>query len=80
MAGASYCLTDNIDLDLGYRFTRVEGGKMFELNPRVGPGFDKGMNVHEVRAGLRYNFGGNNRAGCGEQMAYVPPEPAPVYK
>jgi opacity protein-like surface antigen len=80
MAGASYCLTNNIDLDLGYRFTHVEGGKMFELNPNVGPGFDKGMNVHEVRAGLRYNFGGSNRDGCGEQMAYVPPEPAPVYK
>jgi opacity protein-like surface antigen len=81
MAGASYCLTNNIDVDVGYRFTHIQGGRMFEFDPTSsGPGFDKGMNVHEVRAGLRYNFGGNNRAGCGEQMAYVPPEPAPVYK
>jgi opacity protein-like surface antigen len=80
MAGASYCLTQNLDLDVGYRFTHIEGGRMFQFAPNVGPGFDDGMNVHEVRAGLRYNFGGNNRAGCGEQIAYVPPEPAPVYK
>ena len=37
------------------------------------------MNVHEVRAGLRYNFGGNDGDGCGEQVAYEP-GPAPVYK
>jgi opacity protein-like surface antigen len=80
MAGASYCLTNNLDLDVGYRFTHVQGGKMFGYANNVGPGYDKGMNVHEVRAGLRYNFGGNNRDGCGEQMAYVAPEPAPVYK
>jgi opacity protein-like surface antigen len=80
MAGASYCLTHNLDLDVGYRFTHIQGGKMFGYANNVGPAYDKGMNVHEVRAGLRYNFGGSNRDGCGEQMAYVPPEPAPVYK
>lgn len=83
MAGASYCLTHNLDLDIGYRFTHIQGGKMFgyAATPDVGPGYDKGMNVHEVRAGLRYNFGGNGGGdGCGEQVAYAPPEPAPVYK
>src|SRR5690606_10112254 len=30
MAGASYCLTENLQLDAGYRFTRIEGGRMFE--------------------------------------------------
>jgi opacity protein-like surface antigen len=80
MAGASYCLTHNIDLDIGYRVTHIQGGKMFGYANNVGPGYDKGMNVHEVRAGLRYNFGGNDGDGCGEQMAYVPPAPAPVYK
>jgi opacity protein-like surface antigen len=77
MAGASYCLTHNIDLDVGYRFTHIEGGRMFEFANNVGPGFDRGMNVHEVRAGLRYNFGGNDGDGCGEQVAYGS---APVYK
>jgi len=80
MAGASYCLTHNLDLDVGYRFTHINGGKMFGYANNVGPAYDKGMNVHEVRAGLRYNFGGSDRDGCGEQTAYMPPEPAPVYK
>jgi opacity protein-like surface antigen len=85
MAGASYCLTHNVDVDLGYRFTHITSGRMFEeyapdgTDIGVGPGFDGGMNVHEVRLGLRYNFGGNNGDGCGEQVAYEP-APAPVYK
>jgi hypothetical protein len=53
---------------------------MFQYAPVAGPGFDRGMDIHEVRAGLRYNFGGNDSNGCGEQVAYQPPEPAPVYK
>lgn len=76
MAGASYCLTDNLDLDLGYRFTRIEGGRMFNFDEGVGPGFDHGFNVHEVRAGLRYSFGAG-ATGCGEQMAAYD---GPVYK
>jgi opacity protein-like surface antigen len=80
MAGASYCLTHNLDLDVGYRYTRVSNGRMFQYAPVAGPGFDRGMDIHEVRAGLRYNFGGNDSNGCGEQVAYQPPEPAPVYK
>src|SRR5690606_10999809 len=61
MAGASYCLTENLQLDAGYRFTRIEGGRMFEESGLgVGPGFDDGCNVHEVRAGLRYALGGSS--------------------
>ncbi|QDY99946.1 porin family protein [Nitratireductor mangrovi] len=79
MAGASYCVTDNILLDAGYRFTHVNGGRMFEYAPIAGPGFDEGFDVHEVRAGLRYQFGGSSR--CAPPIAYEPPpiEP-PVYK
>lgn len=82
MAGASYCLTRNLDLDLGYRFTHINGGRMFEFAPDAGPGFDHGINTHEVRAGLRYRFGGSSgRPGCDEPVvAYEPPAPAPVYK
>lgn len=83
MAGASYCLTNNLDLDVGYRFTRISGGRMFDYGSGVGPGFDDGFDVHEVRAGLRYTFGGRGRGGCGqsETVAYQPPtDDKPVYK
>jgi opacity protein-like surface antigen len=83
MAGASYCLTNNLKADLGYRYTNIAGGRMFsQYAPDgtflgVGPGRDRGFHAHEVRAGLRYHFGGDN--GCGSyEMAYQP-EPA-VYK
>ena len=71
MAGTSYCLTDKLKLDVGYRYSHINGGRMFELAPvagSAGPGFDDGFNVHEVRAGLRYQFGGDpdapRRAGA----------------
>lgn len=76
-AGASYCLTRNLDVDVGYRFSHINGGRMFELDAGggAGPGFDRGLNVHEVRGGLRYSFNGNSK--CDEpQVAY---EPEPVY-
>lgn len=80
MAGTSYCLTDNLKLDVGYRYSHVNGGRMFELAPVVGigagPGFDNGFNVHEARAGLRYEFGDS---GC-SQPAPEPYQPEPVYK
>ncbi len=79
MAGASYCLTDNLKLDAGYRFSHINGGRMFEYaTPTLGgigagPGYDKGFDTHEVRAGLRYQFGG--RSDCSVPEPYVPPEP-----
>ena len=80
MAGTAYCLTDSLKLDVGYRFSHINGGRMFELapvtGPGAGPGFDDGFNVHEARAGLRYQFGGDT--GCGVPPA--PYEPEPVYK
>jgi opacity protein-like surface antigen len=79
MAGTSYCLTDNLKMDVGYRYTNIEGGRMFELapatGPGAGPGFDDGFNVHEARAGLRYDFGSN---GCAPAPEPVPYEPEPV--
>ncbi|MEQ1952740.1 outer membrane protein [Mesorhizobium sp. CN2-181] len=75
MAGVSYCLTDTTKLDVGYRFSHIDGGQMFGYTANAGPGYDDGFNTHEVRAGLRYQFSGSN--GC---VAPVPYEPAPVYK
>jgi opacity protein-like surface antigen len=81
MAGTSYCLTDNLKLDVGYRFSHINGGRMFELAPAVGgagPGFDDGFNTNEARAGLRYDFGSNGCAPVPQPVPYEPP--APVYK
>ncbi|MGP2490395.1 outer membrane protein [Mesorhizobium sp. PUT5] len=77
MAGASYCLTDRAKLDLGYRFSHIKGGRMFEYTNGGGPGFDKGFNNHEVRAGLRYQFG-NSDCTPAQAVAYEPP-PEPLY-
>lgn len=82
MAGASYCLTKNLQLDAGYRYSHIDGGRMFEFAPIAGPGFDDGFDVHEVRAGLRYQFG-NGNTNCYEPepvVAYEPEPIAPVYK
>ncbi|WP_274627490.1 outer membrane protein [Arvimicrobium flavum] len=86
MAGASYCLTDRLALDGGYRYTNVEGGRMFEeysssgVSLGAGPGFDDGFNIHEVRAGLRYSFGGNSNCYVPQTVAYEPPPEPVVYK
>ncbi|WP_442581166.1 outer membrane protein [Mesorhizobium sp. ASY16-5R] len=77
MAGVSYCLTDTTKLDVGYRFSRIEGGRMFGYANGGGPGYDNGFNTHEVRAGLRYQFSGSNGCVAPAPVAYEPP---PVYK
>ena len=77
MAGASYCINRNWAVDAGYRFMRISGGRMFEYAPEAGPGFDLGFNVHEARAGLRYQFGGGN-TGCGKKQEFIPYEPEPI--
>src|SRR5690606_32177822 len=87
MAGASYCLTENLQLDAGYRFTRIEGGRMFEESGLgVGPGFGVGFYGHEVRAGLRYALGGPSlpcsvpRVVAYDPPPYEPPYDPPIYK
>ena len=47
MAGASYDLSDRVKLDVGYRFSHMEGGAIF------GSGSDDGIQRHEFRVGLR---------------------------
>ncbi|MFB2553452.1 outer membrane protein [Ensifer soli] len=80
MAGAAVDVTCNLKADVGYRYRRVLGGDMFGYKAHGGPGSDKGFNLHEVRAGLRYSFG-----GCPEEAYVAPPVvdypvEQPVYK
>lgn len=71
MAGVSYDLTDQLKLDLGYRYLRVNGGNAYgydeqdrQVINQYGQGAgadgpqakDNGFNIHTVRAGLRYEF------------------------
>ncbi|MGU3576868.1 outer membrane protein [Brucellaceae bacterium C25G] len=56
MAGASYDLTHNLKLDAGYRFRHVNSGKMHDGWSSNGAAYDKGLNIHDVRVGLRYQF------------------------
>ncbi|WP_439271444.1 outer membrane protein [Pseudochrobactrum sp. HB0163] len=58
MAGVSYDLTQSLKLDAGYRFRRINGGQMFKGDQWIGNGYDKHFDIHDVRVGLRYQFGG----------------------
>ncbi|MBD9373410.1 porin family protein [Rhizobium sp. ARZ01] len=60
MAGASYDLTNRIKLDVGYRYSDVDGGKMFgyngtekDLGASGTDAHDEGFQRHEIRAGIR---------------------------
>jgi opacity protein-like surface antigen len=77
MAGASVDITCNVKADIGYRYRRVAGGKMFGYAVGGGPGYDDGFSSHEARGGLRYSFG-----GCAQEEVYIEPAPIlpPVYK
>lgn len=63
MAGVAYDVTDNLKLDLGYRYRRVAGGSMFRWDAGSAgagatgvQGKDPGFSQHEVKVGLRYEL------------------------
>lgn len=68
MAGVSYDMTEQLKLDVGYRYTHITGGDAYGFDaadraPLGGaPGAsgtqakDDGFDLHTVRAGLRYEF------------------------
>jgi len=74
MAGLSYDLTQSLKLDAGYRFRRIEGGEMFGATKDIGRGFDRSFDIHDVRVGLRYQFGGYSRPVAYNDVT------TPVYK
>lgn len=62
MAGFSYDISSSMKLDLGYRFSKINGGDMYEytasqkaLGASGAMGTDDGLTRHEVRAGIRIN-------------------------
>jgi len=71
MAGTSVDINCQFKADLGYRYRHVSGGNMFGYKLNGGPGSDKGFDIHEVRSGVRYQFGDS----C--QTAYLPPADLP---
>ena len=80
MAGTAVDINCKVKADLGYRYRHVNAGDMFGYKLNGGPGSDEGLNIHEVRAGIRYNLGDS---GC--QQAYLPPvdmpqQEQPVFK
>lgn len=74
MAGVSYDLTQNLKLDAGYRYRRIESGEMFGGTKDLGRGFDKSFDIHDARIGLRYQFGGYSAPVAYNDMV------TPVYK
>ncbi|MFZ1680015.1 MAG: outer membrane protein [Rhizobiaceae bacterium] len=72
MAGVSYDINPKLKLDVGYRFKRIEGGRMFRYLPPAGgvQGYDRGFNSHTIKVGLRYKLGATAH--------HVQPEPMPV--
>lgn len=63
MAGASYDLSRDLKLDIGYRYVNVEGGDMFgfdEVTAAAGAmgvqGTDNGFDRHTIQAGVRYSL------------------------
>ncbi len=76
-AGASYDINCRLKADAGYTFTRIEGGEAFRFPNSSGlsgtQGFDRGIELHTGRVGLRYAL---NDAGCHQPDV----QPQVVYK
>lgn len=85
MAGATFDITDRLKFDAGYKYTRISSGDAFgfdEIDKSFGysgvQGRDHGFDIHTIRAGLRYEFGGADGYGFGKGKAPVYAE-APLY-
>lgn len=60
MSGVSYDVSDKMKLDLGYRYSRIDGGNSYSYDTTTttagalgSQGRDGGLDRHEVRVGLR---------------------------
>lgn len=82
-AGASVDITSSLKFDAGYKWTHIRGGEAYGFDDEDrAAGFsgvqssDHGFDIHTIRAGLRYEFGGG---GFGKGKGPLPVEPMPVY-
>ena len=76
MAGVSVDVTCNLAADVGYRYRRIENGSMLSYAAGTGPAFDRGIDSHEFRTGVRFKLG-----GCEKPVAVAyEPAPLPVFK
>jgi opacity protein-like surface antigen len=73
-AGLAYQFRCDLTGDAYYRYQHINGGEMFGYQAGGGPGYDQGIDVHSVMAGLRFYPGRD----CSPEP-YVQPEPL-VYK
>jgi opacity protein-like surface antigen len=80
MAGTAIDINCNLKADVGYRYRHVVGGNMFGYNENGGPGSDKGLDIHEARAGLRYAFDNGDCAPVYVPPADMPQQQQPVFK
>jgi outer membrane autotransporter protein len=55
-AGVGYALTDNVTVDLGYRYTNFGDGKKFSSTDGTINFQTKDIQSHEALLGLRYQF------------------------
>ena len=63
MAGVSYDFSNNMKVDLGYRYRNIDGGDMFGWDAATAgagatgiQGTDSGLSMHEIKVGLRYEL------------------------
>ena len=65
MAGTSYDVSDNLKIDAGYRYLNIGDAatKTFSDAGTTSSIKYKDLTAHEVRVGLRYEFGGGSYAG-----------------
>ncbi|MEQ8295020.1 MAG: porin family protein [Nitratireductor sp.] len=63
MAGMAYDISDVLKLDVGYRYSKIEGGPMFGFDAATATagaagvqGTDDGLETHEIRVGVRYEL------------------------
>lgn len=80
MAGTAIDINCKLKADVGYRYRHVVGGNMFGYELNGGPGRDKGIDIHEARAGLRYSFDNGDCAQAYVAPADIPNQPQPVFK
>ncbi|MDP3409921.1 outer membrane protein [Bosea sp. (in: a-proteobacteria)] len=80
MAGVSYDVTSNLKLDIGYRYLNMGDGPTIGLrgangllaNPSSSVRF-KGIDSHDIRIGMRWNFSDPSCCGPVEKpIAYAP--------